>query len=143
MNINKIIKEEVAGIINEGFVVKDNRFRFKEVLNNSLFYSYDSFSTDYDLDVTDSNITITWNVSFSLNEMGIENFSIEVESLEGTYNLEYRSKQTDAVEQEIEKNINDNQWKFQIDDTALNLGGSMYVMDLVFDFKNNVCTVGF
>jgi len=143
MNINKIIKEEVAGIINEGYVVKDNRFRFKEVLNNSIFHNYDSFSNDYDLDVTDSNIAITWNVSFSLNEMGIENFSIEVESLEGTYNLEYRSKQTDAVEQEIEKNINDNQWKYQFDETALNLGGSMYVMDLVFDFKNNLCTVGF
>ena len=141
MDINKIIKEVIHTTLNEGYLVKDNRFRFNQQIVDSSFYNYEGFSNDYDIDLTSSNIVITWSVSFALNQMGLEDFSVEIEEVKGTYLLEYLNKQTDAVEQEIEKNIGDNQWKFQIEDGNLEIGGAMYIRGLNFDFKTNICSV--
>jgi hypothetical protein len=144
MKISSIINEEIKKVLNEAYVVTDDRFNFKQQLTNSLFYNYESFNSEFDSDVTESNIIVTWKVSFWLNQMGIENFIVDVEKLEGTFKLELRDKHSDELQQETDKNINEFEWKFIIDeDAALIKGKSFYISDLTFDFKNKICTIGF
>jgi len=143
MDLIHIIREELDNILNEAYVVKDDRFRFKQQVINSSFYNYQGFSTEFDAEINESNILVNWSVSFWLNQAGIENFIVDVEGLEGTYTLLLYNKQTDKVEQETPKNIAENDWKFVINDISLMKGGTLYVSSMDFDFKNNTCTVSF
>lgn len=143
MNIEKIVNEEIKSMLNEAYVVNDNRFKFRQQIQNSSFFNYSGFSTEFDTDIIESNIIINWSVSFWLNQAGIENLIIDVTSIEGTYNLQEINKQTDALEQEVTKNIADYDWKFIVGDVILQKGGSAYVSTLEFDFNRNECTVKF
>lgn len=143
MNFKDIIKEEVQNILNEAFIMSDDRFHFRQRLNNSLFYGYELFTNDYDTDVTESDIIVTWKVSFWLNNMGIENLVVDVEKVEGAFTLKLLDKQTDELIEETPKNIQDFEWKFVVGDANLAKGGALYISDLTFDFKSKTCQVAF
>lgn len=143
MKINEIIRDELKRVLNEGFVFKDDRFNFFQNVKNVTFHNYSSFSSEYDPDITQSDLWVTWNVSFWLNENGIENLIIEIDKVTGEFILELYNRQTDKEEQSIPKDISEFPWKFVIDDAALPKGGGLYITSLIFDFNSNTCTVTF
>jgi hypothetical protein len=142
-NVSNIIKEEVQRFLNESYAFESDDFKFRQQITDSSFFNYDGFSTDFDSDILESNIIVNWSVGFWLNQSGIENYYIDVESVEGTYTLQLLNKQTDEVEQETEKNIAEVEWKFVIEDATLYLRKTLYVSTLEFDFKTNTCRVVF
>jgi hypothetical protein len=141
----KIIKEEIQKfLINESYIMAGDNFNFTQPVQNVYFYNYSSFSNDYDVDVTESNIKVTWQVSFWLNDMGVENFIIDIQKVDGIYTMELRDKNTDEMKQKSQKNIAEEEWKFVVDEeTTLLLGKSLYIKDLEFDFKGKTCKVNF
>ena len=140
-SIKSIINEEIA-LLSESYIHSDDNFIFKQSITNSYFSNYDN-SSDYDLDIKESNILVKWRIKFWLNNFGIENFIIEVDSIEGQYVLEQYDKVSDELVNSTAKNINDIQWNFQNADVSLNVGGSLYIDSIDFDFKTNICTVKF
>ena len=143
MNINEIIKSEYIQMLNESDTFKDNRLNFNQRIINSTFMNYESFSEEFDPEIVSSNIIVNWNLSFWINESGIENMIIEVEKLAGNFVVELRNKQTDEVEQTNDKDINLIDWKFDVENGALQVGGSLYVKTVSFDFSTKVCSVSF
>jgi hypothetical protein len=143
MNINKIIKEETQKFLNESFIMNDDKFRFQQRLNNSVFNNYETFTSEFDTNITQSDIIVTWKVSFWLNQSGIENFIIDVEKVEGMFNIQMLDLHSDELKQETQKNIEEFEWKFVVDNTELIKGGTLYISELQFDFKNKVCMVKF
>lgn len=139
----KILHEEIQKFLNEAFIMNDDRFKFRQRLNNSSFFNYSSFTTEFDTDIVESDITVNWTVSFWLNNFGIENFIIDVDGVEGTFNLQLIDRQTDQVKQDSPKNINDFEWKYIISDANLAKGKSLYITELDFDFKNKTCSIKF
>lgn len=140
--MKNIINEEIIKLI-EGQVYSDERFTFKERLNNSTFSNYQSFTNEYDVNITESDIIINWKLSFWLNDIGIENLIVDIQGVEGIFNIEMYDLQTDELMQENQKNIQDFDWKFVVNDVILMKGGSLYVTELSFDFNTNVCNVLF
>lgn len=143
MKINDIIQEELKSVLSEGFVFNDDKFKFYQNIKNVTFNNYSSFTSEYDPDITQSDLWVNWNVSFWLNKNGIENLIIEIEKVTGEYILELYNKQTDKQEQNITKDINEIPWKFVVDDAALAKDGTLYVSALIFDFNANICSVTF
>lgn len=143
ININNLINEEVSHFLNESISMEHENFRFKQELNNSRFINYEGFSNDFDLNVEKSNILINWHIIFWLNDSGVENFIVVGDSVEGTYTLNYYNKQTDAIDQTNDKDISEIQWKFTTNKPVLELNGGLYVQELNFDFKTNICTLLF
>ena len=137
--LTKMIQEEINNVLNES----ENGHKFKQVVKNSSFFGYESFTKDNDAEIGDSNIIVNWGIDFWFNESGIENLIVNVDSVEGTFTLKLYDKQTDEYVQETEKNITDFKWKFLVGDVNLQKNGSLYVGDLEFNFKNGVCTVNF
>lgn len=143
MELKDIIKEEFQKILKEGYVMEHENFKFRERIKNSSFYNYDNFSNDFDVDIDESDIIVNWRIGFWLNDMGVENFLVKVESVEGTYRVVLLDKQTDEVSQEIDKNIADEPWKFEFTDATLKLNDVLYISTLDFDFKTKICSVTF
>lgn len=143
--MSKLINEEIKKFLNESHIVGGDNFKFKQQVTKSTFFNYDSFTTEFDTDISGSNIMVYWGVSFWVNDWGFENFIIDIEKIEGQFILQMYDKQSDELKQETPKNINEFQWKFIIDEANASLikGGTLYIKDLVFDFKNKTCTVGF
>lgn len=142
-NVGNIIKEEVQRFLNESYVLEDDNFKFRQQITNSSFSNYEGFTNDFDSDILESNVTISWRVGFWLNQSGIEHYYIDIDGVEGTYTLQLLNKQTDEVEQEAEKNIAEVNWKFVVEDATLYLNKSLYISTLEFDFKTNICRVLF
>lgn len=128
--------------LNEEYV-NDDRFTFKQRLNNSYFTNYDSFTTEYDSEISESDIIVTWKAALSLGESGIDNFIVSVDSIDGTYTMKLFDKQSDELMQENIKDIKEIGWKFMMNDATLPVGGSLYITDLDFDMGNKTCTVNF
>jgi hypothetical protein len=143
--MNNIINEEIKKFLNESHIIGGDNFKFKQQVNKSTFYNYDLFTTEYDTDISQSNMVVYWGISFWVNDWGIENFIIDIEKIEGQFMLQLYDKQSDELVQETPKNINDYQWKFIIDESNAQLikGGTLYIKDLDFNFKEKTCTVGF
>jgi len=139
--IKSLINEEIA-LLSESFIHTDDNFIFKQTITDSYFYNYDK-SSDNDLDIKESNVTVKWGIKFWLNGYGIENFIIEIDNIEGQYILEEYDKQSDELINKTAKNINEIKWNFENGDVILTSGGSLYVSSLQFNFENNTCTVGF
>jgi hypothetical protein len=129
--------------LNESYVMKDDRFSFRQRINNSTFFNYEGFTSEFDSDITQSDIIVNWKISFWLNDSGVENLIIDVDSVEGTYTLEQYNKQSGELEQSIDKNIADVEWKFIVDNASLSKGGSLYISTLDFDFSKQTCDVSF
>jgi hypothetical protein len=143
MKINEIVQQEYVKLLKESYSMEHENFKFRQEIKNSSFYNFESFSNDFDVDINESDIFITWHIAFWLNDMGIENFIVEADSVEGTYKLGFLNKQSDELEQEADKNIAEFQWKFIVDEANLHLGKTLYVDTLDFDFKTKVCRVTF
>lgn len=143
MEINNIIKDEFKKFITEGYVMEHDNFKFRQEFTNSSFYNFKNFSNDFDVDISESDIFINWRIGFWLNNNGIENFLVRVDSVEGTYKVMLFDKQTDETSQENEKDIAEHPWKFQILDVALKLNNTLYIDSLSFDFKTKICDVTF
>lgn len=141
MEIKDIITEELKNILKEGYVMEHDNFKFKQKIVKPSFYNFQSFSNDYDVDVIEHDIYANWRIGFWLNDMGVEKFIIQVDSVEGTYKVEMRDKQSDEIAQEIDKNIGEIPWRFQVDDTAILKGGSLYISDMEFNFDTKICDV--
>ena len=62
-DVNGVINEEIKSFLTEGYVFKDDKLRFQQVINAD-FYNYQSFSTDYDADIPRAPITVNWNINF-------------------------------------------------------------------------------
>ncbi len=144
--MNDIIKEEVQKFAEEKprVATTNNDFRFVQQVPKVFFYNYSSFSTDYDVDVKESNIVVTWQVSFWVNSSGIQKFIIEGQKVEGPYNIELYDQQSYELKQQTQKNIQDDQWKFIVeDDVVLTTDRPLKVKDLEFDFKDKTCKLSF
>lgn len=143
MDINDIITEELRTLLKEGYVMEDDRFKFRQIVQNTNFYNFQSFSNDFDVDVTESEIAVNWRIAFWLNDQGVENFLVQADSVEGTYHVELLNKQSDEVEQEMDKNITETPWRFQVNPTTLKMGDGLYIESVDFDFQTKNCTVNF
>lgn len=139
--ITKMVREELSRFLNEANIVGDDRFKFKQRVNNSTFSNYESFTSDFDSKVTASDFIISWGVSFWTNDSGIENFIIDVTDVQGNFMLQLFDKHTMEMKQETPKNINDFEWKYVIGNANLTKNGSLYIIGLSFDFKNKTCKV--
>ena len=138
MEIKDIIKEELQNLLNEDYRMEHDNFRFQQKIENPSFFHFQSFSNDYDIDVIESDIYVNWRIGFDLNEMGINGFLIQVDSVQGTYKVELRDKQSDEVAQELDKDIAETKWNFQILEATLVKGGGLYIQDMSFDFETKI-----
>ena len=143
MKLSNIIHEEIKKILNEAYSFENKNFQFRQEIKNSSFYNFEGFSSDFDTNILESDIFITWHIAFWLNETGVQNFIVEADSVEGTYKLMYLNKQSDEVEQENDKDIAEFPWKFKITEANLHLGKTLYIKLLAFDFKTKICTITF
>jgi hypothetical protein len=149
MKLKSLIKEELNDMVREvaaeapgATLVKDNRLRFASPVNAE-FHNYEGFTADFDTKADTAKITVHWNVNFLVNPEGIYKFNVEVESVEGQYLLQMFDKHTDELMQETPKNIAEIKWRFQVDEVMVEQGGFLFVRELIFDFKNNLCEVVF
>ena len=53
------------------------------------------------------------------------------------------TKISDELMQETPKNIAETKWRLEVADVMVEQGGFLYVRELHFDFKNNICEVVF
>jgi len=143
IKLNKIINEELERVINQPFGVEPDDLIFKQQIVNSSFFNYDNFSKNYDVDVIQSNIFITWHIAFLINANSIIKFEPKIDKVEGLYRVDFRDKQTDELVQQTDKNISDLPWKFDIVDAILHIGEGLYIEELNFDFSKNICSVSF
>lgn len=156
MEINNIVNEELAKLLNEGYPMQHENFMFRQEIKPSTerdaemrnqitasFYNYQNFSNDYDVEIDDYDIVINWTIGFSLDDRGIEVFYVQGSSVEGTYEVVYRDKHTDEESQKDNKNIGDVPWRFQIIEAKLQLNNSLYVDSLAFDFQSKICEITF
>ena len=143
--ITRMVEEEVNNFLNKSHMIGGDSFKFSTPVRKTFFNNYDTFTTEYDTDVVESNIIVTWSLSFQLNDMGVQNFIIDVQNVEGTFTLQMLDKHTDEVVQETPKNISEFQWSYVINpaNALLTMNKSLYIRDLEFDFKRKTCTVGF
>jgi len=138
MELKNIIREEI-----QSFNERQPVFRFTNIVEKPSFFNFQTHSSDYDVDIIESNISITWRAIFRLNDEAIENFKIEIESVQGTYKVDLYDKQSDELQQENQRDINEVKWTFQIYDAPLQKNVPLYVRDISFDFETKICTVDF
>lgn len=145
MKIKDIINEEFEKILKEGYMMEHDNFKFHQQIEPSMinFYNYEIFSNDFDVNIIKNEIFVNWRIGFWLNSVGVENFLVQVDNVEGIYKIELRDKQSDEVTQKNDKNINEVPWKFQIYDAKLKLRDSLYIKSLDFDFETKICNVTF
>lgn len=145
-SMNDIIKEEVEKFIEEKphIATSNKDFQFTQQIPDVVFYNYSTFSNDYDVDVKQSNIILTWQIVFVVDSKGIQKFIVEGQKVEGPYSIELYDQHSSELKQQTQKNIQDNQWKFVIDDNVVLVPNNpLIVKNLEFDFKNNTCKLNF
>lgn len=143
IQLDEILNEEINNYLNEGYVFENENFKFKNKIERPSFYNYSTFSNDYDVDVSESDIYVNWQVGFWLNNFGIENLIINIINVEGTYNVKLYDKQSDELAQESDKNINEIQWQFVTENAILREGKTLYVESADFDFNTKECIISF
>jgi hypothetical protein len=143
MDLKHIIVEELNKLITESVSMEHENFKFRQNLKDSQFYNYSGFSQDFDIEITESSINVNWHIAFWLNDLGVENFIVVVDSVDGLYRLDMHDKQTDVLQQQTDKDIAEIKWKFDIEDAVLRMNEQLYVESLEFDFGTNMCKVVF
>ena len=99
MKLFNIINEEYVKLLKEAYSFEHQNFEFRQEIKNSSFYNYEAFSNDFDINIGESDIFVTWHISFWLNDYGVENFVVEADNVVGTYKMILNNKQSDEVEQ--------------------------------------------
>lgn len=127
--------------INESTIINDNKFKFFEDKMDVIFLNHEFTSQEYDIDINNNNISVEWDVNFWINNNGIENIIININEISGTYDVLLIDKETGDTIKNINKNINEIEWKFNVDYDGLFKNKSLYINTLVFDFKEKTCTV--
>ena len=64
MNINEIINEEFKSFLTEGYVMEDDKLKFRQEFKNAGFQNYQSFSDDHDI------ATVSWNRALKQSDDG-------------------------------------------------------------------------
>lgn len=139
------IKSEVLNYINEESSFNGNKMDFSQTIEskNIFFTNYNSFSKDYDSDILQKNIFVNWELRLNIKEYGIDGFSIDITKLNGGFTVQLYDKQTDELVNEIEKNINDIDWFFEVNADEYIFGERLYIKELEFDVNNKNCIVSF
>ena len=127
--------------INESTIINDNKFKFFEDKMDVIFLNHEFTSQEYDVDINNNNISVEWDVNFCINNNVIENILININEISGTYDVLLIDKETGDTIKNINKNINEIEWKFNVDYDGLFKNKSLYINTLVFDFKEKTCTV--
>ena len=142
-DIISIINEQIK-ILNETRSYSDDNFLFKQVLRDqsNYFYNYDT-SNEYDTDITESIVIISWRITFLLNETSIEKFSIQKEKIEGHYVLEQYDKVSQEFVNSTTKSLDEIDWDVDFSEAVLYINNSLGISSLEFDFKTNKCKVKF
>ena len=143
MNLKHIIAEELNKLITESISMEHENFKFRQNVKDSQFYNYSGFSQDFDIEINESSVNVNWHIAFWLNDLGIEDFIIVIDSVDGAYRLDMYDKQTDVMQQQTDKDIAEVKWKFNIEDAVLRINESLYIETLEFDFATNTCKVMF
>lgn len=142
-NTPDIIKEEVLKFLNESYSMEHENFKFSHQVKNVSVWNYSSFSNDMDVEVIQTNVILNWHIAFWLNQFGVENFIVTIDSVTGNYELELLDKLTGEVQQTLNKNVEEIKWNYVIEDAQMTPSGTLYVENIEFDFKSNTCTVNF
>lgn len=143
MVITDIIKQEYKKVLNEGYVYQDPKLIFTDAITTAQFINYDDLYPDFDPNLSENNVSITWGMSFWLTENGIENMIIQVKGVEGTVNFDLHDKQSDELKQTVQKNLTEYKWNYQTSNAVLQLNGSLYVNSATFDFKTKIAVINF
>ena len=145
-----IIIEEYNKLINEYDQSNKNTFQFKDAIeyDTTQFEEIQVLKPEVEWDnlgITTSNITISWIANFSVGSSGIENFTIQVNGLDGSFILETYDENSGDIVDQNEISIGDFEWNFDIDsDTAvIKLGQSLYIKGAIFNFKTKNCYIFF
>lgn len=142
-NINKIIIKEINEFLNEGYSFEDEKLRFRDSVREPSFVNYNSISNDYDVTIKNPNMIINWHMGFQLNQQGIEKVIPYIDSVEGTYQVEFHDKHSDELVQHDDKDISEIKWNFSIEPFELAIDKPIYVNSLSFDFNSRTCMVYF
>lgn len=143
--MKNLINEEIEKFVNEDWG-SGNKFSFSQTfqgIEQLSFYNYQTFSDEYDVDITDGIIVLKWNLIVNVREWGVKGFDIDISEVEGTYVLNLLDKQTDEIVQETEKNIAEIDWNFITDTDGLSFDNPVYGIEMSFDFKEQKCVVSF
>lgn len=141
--MKNIIQEEVKKFLREAYIIGGDDFKFRQAVPKVHFSGYNTFTTEFDTEIPESNIVANWGLSFWLNDSGVENFVPDVHTVEGTFTVQMFDLHSDELKQETSKNIADFQWKFVINEAALVKNQSLYIKEMTFDFEDKTCTVSF
>lgn len=144
MKIKGIIREELKNMLIESNIIfRHENLNFNQNVKNATFNGYPPFSSEFDADVTQSDLYVAWEASFWLNDAGFENFLIDIHKITGEFVTELYDKQSDELKQTINKDISEFKWKYIFDDVALRKGGDLYIKDMTFNFDDNSCYITF
>lgn len=143
MNLKHIIVEELNKLITESISMEHENFKFRQNVKDSQFYNYSGFSQDFDIEINESSVNINWHIAFWLNDFGVEDFIVVVDSVDGLYRVDMLDKQTDVLQQQTDKDIAEVQWKFVIEDAVFRMNNSLYIESAEFDFGTNTCKIMF
>jgi len=128
----------------ESQVIGGDNFKFRQAVQKTHFTGYDTFTSEFDTEISQSNIIADWALSFWINDMGVENFIIDVQAVEGSFTVQMFDKHTSEKTQENAKNISDFEWKFVVGgEPMLAMNQSLYIRSLDFDFEDKTCTATF
>ena len=142
-DIKSIINEEIIRL-NETISYTSDNFLFNQVLRDQAndFFNYDT-SDQYDFDIIESVVIISWRITFWLGEISVENFRIEKEKIDGHYVLEQYDKVSQEHVNNTTKSLSEIDWDVDFSDAVLTINKGLEISGLEFDFKTNKCKAKF
>lgn len=141
MNINKIINEEISALSKQRQTLR-NVFNFKTQVTG-YFINTESLSKEYEADVTGGNIIVAWELELNYGSTAVDNISINIVSLEGHINVEYRDKFGQLISETPEQDINTIPWNKSVGNADLVLSEEIIPIDAEFDFQTKTCRINF
>lgn len=155
-NVDDIIKEEVQKFVGEqpSIATTNKNFVFVQQIPKIFFYNYSILSKEYDVDIKESNISVTWEFYVLTNSSGIQKVVIGGKKVEGSYTIELYDTGTNELKEQKQGNIEEDQWNITVEDDVVIIVENMSkknaseknaleVKDLEFDFKNKTCKLSF
>lgn len=125
------IKNEVIGYVNEN-TTQNNPYFIDVVSHGDIeFYNYKSFSSDYDSSIHEKDLTVSWELNIGQSN-NPENriLSISIVNLEGAFIVYLSDKHSGSSKGTVVKNINDIDWKFDVDTSNYEFGSPLYIKSI-------------